>query len=332
MIFKDFWNILWLLFIVPPIIYIHAKFKLRGSVRFPVLSRLQKIPPSPLLGLRHLPVALRLAGLTLLVFAFMRPQKGIEETKVHSEGIDIVLCLDVSGSMMAEDFNIGNKRYNRLHVVKKVVKEFIEKRENDRVGLVVFAGRAYTLCPLTLDKGILLQFLERAEIGMIEDGTAIGSGIAAGLNRLKKSAGKSKVIILLTDGINNAGNITPGNAAELAKALDVKIYTIGAGSKGPVPFPAKDFFGNRVYQWVNIDIDDESLRSIAVNSGGKYFRATDTDSLRHIYSEIDRLEKTAIEVTSYMNYKELFTPFVLGGAFFVLAGILLENTKLRILP
>ncbi len=330
--FEDFWNILWLLVIIPPIIYLYLRRSPRGNIKFSSLATLKRIKPSASLKLRHILIVLRIAALVFLVFALMRPQEGIEETKVKAEGIDIILAIDVSGSMMAEDFTMNGRRYNRLDVVKKVVEDFIKKRQSDRIGIVTFAGRSYTLCPLTLDYGVLLQFLQRAEIGMIEDGTAIGSGIVTSLNRLKKTESKSKVIILLTDGVNNAGKINPQNAAELARALGVKIYTIGAGTIGKVPYPVKDFFGNKVYQWVIIDLDEGSLRSIAKDTGGKYFRAMDAGSLKKIYAEIDKLEKTKIETNIYMQYKELFKPFVLLAIIFILMEVVLANTRFRTIP
>jgi Ca-activated chloride channel family protein len=198
--------------------------------------------------------------------------------------------------------------------------------------LVVFAGEAYTQCPLTLDYGVLLKLLDKIDIGMIEDGTAVGDGLATALSRLKDIESKSKVVILLTDGVNNAGRVDPPNAARLARALGVKVYTIGAGSKGKVPYPAQDLFGSKVYRWVMINVDDESLRNIADETGGKYFRATDTKKLQEIYGEIDRLERTEMEVASYGDYKELFVPFVLIALFLMLTEVVLRYTALRILP
>jgi len=261
-----------------------------------------------------------------------RPQKGVEESKLVSEGIDIVLAIDVSGSMQAEDFQLAGERHNRLYVVKNVVRDFIKGRQNDRIGIVVFAGRPYTLCPLTLDYGWLMQNLDRAQIGMLEDGTAIGSAIATGLNRLRASTAKSKVLILLTDGRNNTGKISPETAANLSKTLNVKIYTIGAGTKGTAPFPALDFFGNKVYQPVKIEIDDESLAKIAQETGGKYFRATDTEKLRHIYGEIDKMEKTAIETPQYPEYREFYPYFLIPALVGFLTQLALANTRFRRLP
>jgi Ca-activated chloride channel family protein len=234
--------------------------------------------------------------------------------------------------MLAEDFKLGGQRQNRVEVVKSVVKDFIMGRSNDRIAIVAFAARAYMVCPLTLDYGWLLDNLERVKTGLVEDGTAIGAGIATSLNRLKDTKGKSKVIILLTDGRNNTGKISPLTAAEAARALKIKIYTIGAGSKGPVPYPVKDFFGNTVYQPVEIDIDEDTLIKIADITGGKYFRATDTESLRKIYKEIDSLEKTVIEEKGYLEYNELFNIFLILSLVFLLLDIILSNTILRKIP
>ncbi len=330
--FEDPLHILWLLVLIPLVLYIYLKVKPHGHMRFSSIQSIKKIKPSLSLRLRHILILLRVLAIGLLVLGLMRPQQGIKESKIESEGIDIVLAIDVSGSMMAEDFVMHKERKNRLEVVKNTVRDFIQKRSNDRIGLVLFAGRSYMQCPLTLDYGVLLQFLDRAHIGMIEDGTAVGDGLATAISRLRKIESQSKVVILLTDGVNNAGDIDPKNAAELAKALGIKVYTIGAGSKGKVPFPAKDFFGNKVYQWAVIDLDETSLRHIAHETGGQYFRATDTTSLRKIYDQIDSLEKTKIEVGSYSEYKELFSPFVLLALLLILVEIGLKHTRFRTLP
>jgi len=275
---------------------------------------------------------LRLLAFVSLALGLARLRLPIEESKIQTEGIDIILCLDTSTSMLAEDFTLHGKRANRLDVVKDVVENFIRGRKNDRIGIVAFAGRPYTVSPLTLDYGWLMENLKRVKIGMIEDGTAIGSALSVALKRLEDSKAKSKIIILLTDGINNAGKISPTLAAEAAKALRVKVYTIGAGTKGMAPYPVKDFFGNTVYQPVKIDVDEDSLMHIASKTDGRYFRATDTKSLKEIYSEIDRMEKSPIEEKGYMEYRELFPKFV-GIAMVLLIGeVLLDNTILRKIP
>jgi Ca-activated chloride channel family protein len=221
---------------------------------------------------------------------------------------------------------------NRFDVVKEVVKEFIRKRKDDRIGMVAFAARAYTACPLTADYDWLYENLDRVKVGMIEDATAVGSAMASSLNRLRTSKTKSKVVILLTDGVNNAGNISPLVAAEAAKALKIKIYTIGVGTKGLVPYPFKDHWGRTVYQDIQIDMDEESLKRIADITGGKYYRATDTETLRKIYSEIDRLEKSNIEHLGYREYSELFHYFLIPGLIILALEALLSNTVFRKVP
>ncbi|MDD5568625.1 MAG: VWA domain-containing protein [Candidatus Omnitrophica bacterium] len=275
---------------------------------------------------------LRLLVFVFLALALARFRVPIEESKIQTEGIDIILALDTSTSMLAEDFTLRGRRANRLDVVKDVVENFIQGRKNDRIGIVAFAARAYTASPLTLDYGWLLENLKRVKIGMIEDGTAIGSGLSVALKRLENTKAKSKIVILLTDGINNAGKISPSLAAEAAKALKVKVYTIGAGTKGMAPYPMKDFFGNTVYQPVKIDIDEDSLINIASKTEGKYFRATDTKSLKEIYAEIDRMEKSPIEEKGYMEYRELFPIFLTIAMALLLLEVLLRNTILRRIP
>ena len=268
----------------------------------------------------------------LIILALARPQSPVADSKITTEGVDIVLALDSSTSMLAEDFKINGKRENRVEVIKNVVRNFIQGRKNDRIAIVTFAARAYTVCPLTLDYNWLIANLERIKSGMLEDGTAIGSGIATSLNRLKNSQAKSKVIILLTDGRNNLGTISPITAAEAAKALKVKIYTIGAGGKGPVPYPVRDFFGNKAYQQVEVDLDEDTLTKIAVITSAKYYRATDTESLRKIYGEIDKLEKTPMQEKGYLEYNELFWLFLVVGLWLLFLEIVLTNTVLRKVP
>ena len=277
-------------------------------------------------------VWVRLAAITLIVLALARPQSPVAQSKIQTEGVDITLALDCSTSMLAEDFTLQGKRYSRIEVVKNVVRDFIKGRQNDRIALVAFAARAYTMCPLTLDYEWLFQNLSRIKTGMIEDGTAIGSGIASSLNRLRKSKAKSKIIILLTDGRNNVGNISPLTAAEAAKALKIKIYTIGAGAKGFVAYPVRDFFGNTAYEQIQIDIDEDTLTKIADITGAKYFRATDTQSLKKIYLEIDRLEKTPFKEKGYQEYNELFPVFLIPGIGLLILEIVLANTILRKIP
>jgi Ca-activated chloride channel family protein len=265
------------------------------------------------LRLRRNLMVIRAAALALLIIALARPQAPLSRQRIFKGGIDIVLVLDTSTSMEALDFTIGNKRYNRLYVVKQVVENFIAERANDRIGMIAFAGRPYVVCPLTLDHQWLLSNLERVKIGMVEDGTAVGSSITAALNRLKSSTAKTKIMILLTDGRNNAGKISPLTAAEAARALGVKIYTIGAGSIGEVPIPVQDALGRQVLGYASIDIDESSLAKIADITQGHYFRATDTDSLKEIYAQINKLEKTPFKQPVYERYEELFPRFLLAA-------------------
>jgi len=318
--------------LIPLILSNYILRKGSGNLMFSSLSYFKKIGQGRFIKFRHILIALRIFVIVLLTVALARPQSGKAHSKVKTEGIDIVLALDVSSSMLAEDFKLKGKRRNRLHVAKEVVEDFIKWRENDRIGMVVFAGQAYTQCPLTPDYGILLKFLEKVKIGMIEDGTAIGSAIGVCVNRLKTSEAKSKVIILLTDGRNNKGEIDPLTAAELAKTFDIKIYTVGAGTKGLAPFPAKNVFGYKVYQSLKIEIDDEGLTEIAKITDGRYFRATDTDSLKEVYRQIDSLEKTEMEVTRYTEYKELFHYLLFPALGIFLFEIVLANTRFRRIP
>ncbi|MBZ0109271.1 MAG: VWA domain-containing protein [Candidatus Scalindua rubra] len=332
MILKDPLILCLIIILVPLILANYIFRKDSGNLRFSSLNYFKRIEQGNSVKYRHILIALRVLVIILLVFALARPQSGKAHSKVTTEGIDIVLALDVSGSMLAEDFNLKNKRRNRLYVAKEVVKDFIEWRENDRIGMVVFAGQAYTQCPLTLDYDVLLQFLEKVEIGMVEDGTAIGSAIGVCVNRLKSSKAKSKVVILLTDGRNNAGRIDPLTAAELAKTFGVKIYTVGAGTKGLAPYPVKNLFGLQTYRSIQIDIDEEGLAEIAKITGGKYFRATDTASLKEVYKQIDSLEKTKMEEAKYTEYSELFPYLLIPALGIFLFEVVLANTRFRRIP
>lgn len=278
-------------------------------------------------------ILIRLMVFTLFIVALAGPRLTLERSEITTEGIDIILAVDASGSMAAEDFKIKNKRINRLSVVKNVVEDFVDQRSGDRIGLVVFAGQAYTLCPLTTDYDWLVTNLRRVELGVIgEDGTAIGSALVSSLGRLDESKAKSKIIILLTDGVNNAGNIQPLEAAKAATSQGIKIYTIGAGSRGVVPYPAQDLFGRKVYQQVQVDLDETTLKEIAQMTEGQYFRATDTQSLREIYAEIDKLEKTEIQETGYKEYKQLFGWFLLAALALFSLELILSNTILTRIP
>ena len=277
-------------------------------------------------------LSLLLLGLALQIAALARPQFGKTVSRVQASGIDIMLALDVSRSMLAEDLSIGNERANRVDAVKKVTQKFIESRPNDRIGILCFAGRPYLVSPLTLDHDWLLQNLERVRIGLVEDGTAIGSAIASACNRLKDKEAKSKIVVLLTDGDNNAGKVTPATAAEAAKALGIKVYTVGAGTRGYAPVPVQDMFGRTVYQNVKVEVDEKTLKEIATITNAQYYRATDGKSLEDIFGQIDKMEKSTVELDQYKQYRDLF-PWFLGPGFALVAlEVLLGQTIWRRLP
>lgn len=331
MIFKDAWVLLFLPVIIF-FLYLWHKKDIASGIRFPSAELIENFRPTFKLALAKRMLFLRAIVAILLLLTLARPRLPQEETKVQAEGIDIVLAIDASGSMLAEDFKIHGKRQNRLAVAKGVVEDFIKMRKTDRIGMIAFAARAYTVCPLTLDYAWLIKNLERIKIGTIEDGTAIGSGISSSLNRLKDSTSKTRIIVLLTDGINNTGNVSPLTAAEAAHALGIKVYAIGAGTRGLVPYPVKDFFGRKSYKNVKIEIDEETLKKVAALTGGKYFRATDTVSLQEIYQEIDELEKTKVEEAGFQHYQELFSYLLIPGILLLLSEVILSNSILRRLP
>jgi Ca-activated chloride channel homolog len=276
--------------------------------------------------------ALRWLTLALFFLALTQPRWTRSETKVTASGVDIVVALDMSGSMESEDFVVRGQRVNRLSMAKAVLEKFIERRLNDRIGLVAFGGRAYTACPLTLDHEFLLQSVERLHLHMIEDNTAIGSALATAVNRLRDLKSKSRIVILMTDGQNNAGNIAPLAAAEAAQSLGVKVYTIGVGTRGEAPMPVTDMFGRRGYRNVPVDIDEDTLQEIAKRTGGKYYRAENAEKFQAIYAEIDKLEKTEAEIKKYAQHTELFAWFVLAGLGLLLAEVTLGQTVWRTLP
>ncbi len=275
---------------------------------------------------------LRWFALICFIVALARPQIGEGRSHLRASGIDIVIAVDLSGTMAAEDFEMNGERINRVSIAKDVIQKFIRKRRNDRIGLVAFAGRAYIASPLTLDHEFLLKNVERLDIGLVEDGTAIGSAISAALNRLRELTSKSKIIILMTDGQNNAGKIPPLTAAEAAEALAVKIYTIGVGTRGTAPMPRVNVFGQKTYVPMKVDIDEVTLKKIAARTGGKYYRADNADTLSRIYQEIDQLEKTEVEFQKFERYQELFAWAALPGLVLVLLELILSNTVWRRLP
>jgi Ca-activated chloride channel homolog len=330
--FKDPWFLAFIL-LVPLLVIIARGRRTDPAFIFSSKKLLEEIRPTLRQRMSSSLILFRALALVLVIFALARPQSVLEESKTVSEGVDIVLDLDTSTSMLAEDFKIGPKRVNRYDVVKDVVKEFIQKRKDDRIGLIAFAARAYTVCPLATDYAWINDNLDRVRVGMIEDGTAVGSAIASSLNRLRTSKTKSRIIILLTDGINNAGTISPLAASEAARALKIKIYTIGVGTKGLVPYPVgTDRFGRNVYQNIPIEIDEEMLKKIADSTGGKYYRATDTETLRKIYDDINKLEKSNIEHFGYREYSELFSWFLMPGLIILVLEIFLSNTLFLKVP
>jgi Ca-activated chloride channel family protein len=301
--------------------------KRRASIRYSDLSFLARASnPGPLL--RVIPVALYAVALVMMVLALARPQRGRKFEEVQTQGIDIMLCIDVSGSMQAEDF----APRNRLNVAKERAKEFIAKRSGDRIGLVIFAATSLTQCPLTHDKNILDGLIDRLDFGMLDDGTAIGMGLGSAVARLRKSQAKERVIILLTDGVNNTGDIDPITAAQAAASFNIKIYTIGVGSRGEVPFPVQDPVFGRRYARVKIDLDTETLNRIAEITGGRSFLATDAEGLKNIYDEIDRMEPTTFKVKQYTVYSERAGIFLLLAVLFLAAGALVAGLVLRRVP
>ena len=317
---------LWLLFFIPAIsiwyvFMFNSKF---AKVKSSSLGSFGAKGNGLKYYVKHGMFALKMFALSLILVAFSRPQSSSSWQDITTEGIDIVIAVDISGSMLAEDFSP-----NRLQAAKEVAMNFIEGRPNDRMGLVVYSGESFTQCPLTTGHGVLKNLFLEIKNGMIEDGTAIGLGLANAVNRLKDSEAKSKVVILLTDGINNRGSIPPLTAAEIAKAFDVRVYTIGMGSYGTAPMPFRSPFGGITYQNVEVKIDEESLQEIASLTDGKYFRATDNQKLEDIYAEIDQMEKSKIEVTEYRKKKEEYYPWLLAGLIFLLAEYILQKTYLK---
>ena len=328
--FRDPWYLL--LLAAAPLIVLYWRRNRRvihARLKYSDVGLMRKTGRTIRQTLLHFLPLLLLAAYILLVIALARPRKSNAEREVITEGIDIVLALDVSSSMLAEDF----KPKNRLQAVKAVARQFIQERKNDRIGMVVFAGESFTQCPLTLDYEVLLSLLDQVQIADRSwDGTAIGMGLVNAINRLRESKAKSRVIILLTDGVNNQGEVDPVTASEIAATYGIRIYTIGAGSKGTADYPVDDPLFGRRYVPMEVKIDEETLRKIAENTSGRYFRATNTQSLKQIYEEIGRLEKTRIEVKEYTRYEELYIWFA-AAAFFMLAlEFILSKTWLRRIP
>jgi len=322
-----------LIFFIPLLIwgYFLIRKRRQKTVTFSQASQLKKLAGKQEEFIIDLPLYLRMLCMALLILTICRPQSYNVSREVKSPGVDILLCMDTSGSMQALDFKLGKQSVDRLTAVKKVVSDFIKKRENDRIGLVVFGEYAFTQAPLTMDKGLLLNLIDRMEIGMAGDKTAIGSALAIAGKRIKDIPAKAKIVILLTDGRNNAGDITPIQSAEALEALNIKIYTIGVGGKGKAPFKVRGFFGEKIiYQ--EVDLDEKTLRKIADSSNGKYFRAADTDELSEIYDIIDREEQTEVKIKEFFHFKELYAYFLIPAMIILLLEIFIQAFVVRSIP
>lgn len=314
------------LFLLIPVMiwwYYSSKRKDNPSIRLTTISGIKEVKPTWRVRLRPSMFWLRILSLSFLIVALARPQSSSVNESIDSEGIDIVMSIDVSGSMLAEDL-----KPNRIESAKKVASEFVDNRPTDRVGLVIFAGESFTQVPITIDHNVLKEQISKIKSGVLVDGTAIGMGLATGVDRLRSSKAKSRVLILLTDGVNNTGLIDPSTALEIAKRYNVRVYTIGIGSKGQAPYPVQTPFGTQK-QMMPVQIDEALLQKIAKETGGKYYRATSNKSLRSIYNEIDQLEKTKIEVNSYKQYAELFFPFALLAIVCLLLEMVLRYTVFK---
>ncbi|MGW8265137.1 MAG: vWA domain-containing protein [Longimicrobiales bacterium] len=321
--------VLLLLLLIPALIWGQARWKVRryAALRYSSVEGVARIGKGRSRWAHRIPGIIRLLALAALIVALARPQTGVTTETILTEGIDIVLSMDVSSSMLAEDLEP-----NRLEAAKGVAAAFVEGRRNDRIGLVAFAGEAYTQAPLTLDYGVIVSLLGELEEGMIEDGTAVGMGLATAVKRLEASDARSKVVVLLTDGRNNRGEIGPNTAAQMAQALGVRVYTIGAGTRGSARVPVNDPRVGRRYVTMRVDLDEPTLQEMAELTGGRYFRATDRESLEAVFEEIDALERTEMQVEDYTRYGERY-PLVLGaGLFLLLVEIGLVQTVLRKLP
>jgi len=327
---------LYLLFLLIPIVayYIWREKKNKSALRFSDISALKAIKPGIAVWARHILILLKVAGFSLLIIALARPQQGTSYEEITTEGVDIMFAMDISGSMAALDF----KPDNRLEVAKRRMVDFIDRRNSDRIGLVIFAGRAYTKVPLTLDYDLLRQFVSEITLAEPEiDGTAIGTAIATAANRLKESPNKSRVMILLTDGANNRGEISPIAAARAAAALGIKIYVIGIGKPGQVPFPVRvqNPFTGRIsteIRMVESDLDEETGKQIADVTGGRFFRATNSEELQRIYEEIDAMEKSSIQSRVFTNWNEKFHPFLIWGFILLTFEFILARTRFRRIP
>ena len=320
-------NILWLAVLIP-LLAAYYIFVARRKASLTVSAIGGKRAPRTLrYWLRPLPIVLRLSAMALFIVAVARPVNITQEHEATTDGIDIVLSMDISGSMLARDFTP-----NRLTSAKHLAAEFVANRRGDRIAIVAFAGEAFTQAPLTSDQATIETMLSRLRSGVVEDGTAIGNGLATAINRLRESSAKSKVIILLTDGVNNRGQISPLMAAEIARDMGIKVYTIGVGTRGRAPYPAVDMFGNQTTVMADVEIDEDLLREIASMTGGKYYRAVNDEALREIYAEINELETSKVQVTNYQTYEELFLMWALVGLLLLVAEFIFDKVVLNRLP
>ncbi len=320
---------LYLLFLIIPIIGYYI-FKCRdgyAALNTSSIDGVKGMPKTLKHYLRHLSMVMRVAGLSLLIVALARPQSVSESSTAKTEGIDIVMALDISSSMLAQDF-----KPDRISASKEVAKQFILDRKSDRMGIVVFAGESFTQIPLTTDKGSLVNLLMQIESGIIDDGTAIGNGLATAIARLKDSRSKGKVVILLTDGVNNRGQIAPETAAEIAKTYGIKLYTIGVGTRGTAPYPSIDIWGNKTIVNAPVEIDEDLLTKIAELTGGRYYRATDNEKLKDIYNEINQLEKVEVEIESFTKYHDEYFIFLILGVALLIAELIFKYLYLRQIP
>ena len=320
-------NILWLMAIIP-LIVLYYIFVARRRASLTVSTIGGRRAPRPFrYWLRPLPIVLRMVAVALFIVALARPVNITEEHETTTDGIDIVMAMDISGSMLARDFTP-----DRLTSAKHLAAEFVANRRGDRIAVVAFAGEAFTQAPLTSDQAVVETMLSRLRSGVVEDGTAIGNGLATAINRLRESGAKSKVVILLTDGVNNRGQISPLMAAEIARDMGIKVYTIGVGTRGRAPYPAVDMFGNKTTVMADVEIDEELLREISSMTGGKYYRAVNDEALREIYAEINELETSKVQVTNYQTYEELFLMWVVLGLLCLGLEFLFDKVVLNRLP
>lgn len=325
----------WVFALIPLLIFliwIRARKSRRGAFLYSSVQIVRGVTGMRKSRVGQFLITLRWLAIFLLLLAWTGPEWSEGESRIKASGIDIVIALDLSSSMRAEDFYQDGQRVNRLVIAKETLNRFVQGRKSDRIGLVAFSGEAFIAGPLTLDHDFLLSNLNRLELGMIEDGTAIGSAIAMAVNRLRDQESKSKIVILITDGVHNAGEITPDTAADVAKSLGVKVYTIGVGTRGMAEYPQVNPFGQKVYYKVQVDIDEETLTEVAQKTGGFYFRADNLETLEGIYSKIDQLEKTEIEMEQFEDRFALFPILIVVGLTLLFLEIFLANTVLRRLP